>query len=173
MSDDRPSEIPSRPERPAEPEQVLWEGRPSQWINFGWFMLGSLALAAPLVVAVFADQPLVGLGSLLFAFILLAKWLQVRCTHFVVTSERIKIRRGVLSRQRHELELYRVKDTTLDEPLLLRLVSLANLRVTSSDRTTPELLIPAIADAEHVKEQLRRHVERLRDRKRVREIDFE
>jgi uncharacterized membrane protein YdbT with pleckstrin-like domain len=156
-----------------EPEQTLWEGRPSQWTNFGAFCVGAIGVAAPIAAAVALGHTELSLASLLFVATTFWKWLQVQCTQFTVTTERIKTRRGVLSRERNEMELYRVKDTALDEPLLLRLVSRANVRVMSSDRTSPVLVLNAIAGAEALREQIRRHVERLRDRKRVREVDFD
>jgi hypothetical protein len=43
----------------------------------------------------------------------------------------------------------------------------------TSDKTNPELVLPAIPHAGEVKEMIRKHVEICRDRKRTREIDFE
>jgi hypothetical protein len=80
---------------------------------------------------------------------------------------------GVLSRQRSDLELYRVKDTTLDEPLVLRLVSLGNIRLESSDRSSPSMIIPAVRNAEQVRQKIRTHVEEMRMLRRVRELDME
>lgn len=156
-----------------EAEQTLWEGRPSQWINFGAFFVGWAGIVAPIVGAVALGRSEASLASLVFAAYVFWRWLQVRCTRYVVTTERIKTVRGVLSRQRNELELYRIKDTALDEPFLLRIVSRANVRLMSSDRSSPDLVLRAVAGAEPLREQIRRHVERLRDRKRVREVDLE
>ena len=80
--------------------------------------------------------------------------------------------RGVLSRRRDELELYRVKDTTFDQPFLLRIVSLANIEVSSADQSTPGLLIPAIRDAEGLREEIRGHVERVRQHRQVRLLEM-
>lgn len=156
-----------------EPEQTLWQGRPSQWINFGAFLVAVVGIVAPIFGAALLERTEVSLIAILFVAFILWKWLQVRSTQYVVTTERIKTRRGVLSRERHELELYRVKDTSLDEPFLLRLVSRSNVRLTSSDRSNPVLLLRAVKGGDELREQIRRHVERLRDRKRVRELDME
>jgi uncharacterized membrane protein YdbT with pleckstrin-like domain len=92
---------------------------------------------------------------------------------FDLTTQRISVRVGVLSRQRSDLELYRVKDTTLDEPLVLRLVSLGNIRLESSDRSSPSMIIPAVRNAEQVRQKIRTHVEEMRMLRRVRELDME
>jgi hypothetical protein len=71
------------------------------------------------------------------------------------------------------MELYRVKDTTLHEPFFLRLVSLGNVEIVSSDKSTPVLVLPALRNAEALRQQIRKHVEEMRTQKRVRELDFE
>ena len=65
-----------------------------------------------------------------------------------------------------------MKDTSLQQPFLLRLFGLANIHLTTSDQTSPQLLIGPIAEARAVRENLRGAVEKIRDRKRVREIDY-
>ena len=79
----------------------------------------------------------------------------------------------MFSRKTNELELYRIKDTSLDEPFILRLVSLGNIEIVSSDRTHPRFLIPAVKHAETLREHIRHTVEQLRATKGVREMDME
>jgi uncharacterized membrane protein YdbT with pleckstrin-like domain len=134
----------------AEAETVLWEGHPSQWTNLGIFLACLLILPIP------------------FAF---ARWLQTRCFSYKVTTERVIMTRGVFSRRSDELELYRVKDTTLLQPFWLRLVGLAHIVLTTSDRTTPILQLTAIPGAETLREQLRANIERMRQLRGVRETD--
>jgi membrane protein YdbS with pleckstrin-like domain len=138
-------------------EQFVWEGRPSQIVNLGDFIVCGLFcwLVVPL-------------------FIALWRWLEVRCTRYEVTTQRFRVTHGVLSRRTDELELYRVKDTTFDQPLLLRLFALANVLIASSDVSTPRTAIRGLPseEARRLRETLRTCVERLRDRKRVREVDY-
>ena len=99
------------------------------------------------------------------------RWWATRTTVYQLTTQRLRIRRGILTRRLDELELYRVKDYVLEQPLLLRLVGLGNLTLVSSDATTPTVILQAIAGAEGVRELLRNAVQTERDRKRVRELD--
>ena len=50
---------------------------------------------------------------------------------------------------------------------------LGNVTMHTSDKTTPEITIAGIADSKAFRDLLRDAVERRRDEKRVREIDFE
>jgi uncharacterized membrane protein YdbT with pleckstrin-like domain len=99
------------------------------------------------------------------------KWLEVRCTQYEVTTERLRVSTGVLSRTLDELELYRVKDTRFEQPFWFRLFGLGNLIVQTSDRTDPVVTLRAIPGGLGVRELVRRQVEELRERKRVREVD--
>ena len=138
-------------------EQILWSGRPSQIVNLRSFILCGLFcwLVVPIFVAAW-------------------RWLSVRFFTYELTSQRLRITRGVLSRQTDDLELYRIKDTSFVQPLLLRLFGLANIVLTTSDVSTPVVTIEAIAtsEAKQLRETIRTHVEQLRERKRVREVDY-
>ncbi len=137
-------------------EQTVWQGRPSQIVNFNVFLVCLLLcwLIVPIFIAIW-------------------KWLEVRCLTYELTSQRLKTASGILTKKTDELELYRIKDTSLVEPFFFRLFSVGNVVLMTSDRSTPELTIEAIPDAENVREQIRSLVESLRDTKRVREVDFE
>ena len=154
-------------------EQVLWRGRPSQWINFKYFFPCWLLMSGAAVAAHLLNQPLLFALAGVFLLIPFWKWLVVRCTELTLSNQRLKLRSGVFSRRTNELELYRVKDTTLDEPFILRLVSLGNIELVSADRTHPRFVIPAVKHAAPLREHIRHSVEQLRATKGVRELDTE
>lgn len=131
-------------------EKPLWNGTPSQWQNF-WLYL-SCVLVVPIPFAIW-------------------RYLAVRNTEITLTSERLRIRSGVLNKHNEDVELYRVKDWTLSEPLLHRLLGKGVIDVISSDRTAPELHLDWMPDARGFIEEIRQAVESVRDRKRVRELD--
>lgn len=137
-------------------EKEIWEGSPSQWINFGTYLL--CFLLCWLVIPI---------------FVALWQYLVVRTWKIKITDQRIIEEKGVLSKTTDELELYRVKDIRLDQPFLLRLVGLSNILMVTSDKTNKILKIPAIKDGKNLREQLRIAVDVRRDKKRVRETDFE
>ena len=135
-------------------ETVVWEGGPDQkqtWID-PVFVLCAL--------------------SIVLLPVALWKFLVIKNTRYTLTTERLKIQRGVLSRRIEELELYRVKDTTFDQPLSLRLFSLGRVIVRSSDVSTPAVILDAVTHGEALREQIRKHAELRRDKKGVRQIDI-
>ena len=101
----------------------------------------------------------------------MARWWITRTTLYELTTQRLKVTRGILNRRLDELELFRVKDYVMDQPLFLRLAGVGQITLVTSDATTHRIILRAIADVQAVRETLRTAVQSERDRKRVREID--
>ncbi|HAX09962.1 MAG TPA: hypothetical protein DCX68_07935 [Marinobacter hydrocarbonoclasticus] len=137
-------------------EKDVWYGTPSQVVNLGTFIVCGLLF--------FLVIPL---------FIALWRWLEVKYTKYELTTQRLRTRYGVLNRKTNELELYRVRDYQLEEPFFLRLFSLGNVILRTSDRTSPVVTIRAIENGEELREKLRQYVEECRTHKGVREFDVE
>lgn len=136
--------------KPAGPEEVVWTGSPSQWLNFWWYL--ACLLIIPIPIAIW-------------------KFLELRATDFTLTSQRIKLEAGVLSKTYDQVELYRVKDTVLTRTLLQRMLGLGSIKMITSDPSQPELVFPSIPDSENVRELVRQNVERMRRLRGVRELD--
>ncbi len=172
---------------PSAEERQIWSGSPSQWLNFQAFLLGgivALLIAAAMVVVSSArpedlgglkTQELGALALLLVvdALILLKRYLDVRYRVYEISNQRVRLTRGILSRRTDGLELYRVDDTLLFQPFLLRLIGKGNIQLVTSDRTNPIMLIEAIPQPRWLWDQLRHAVEACRDRKATRVVDFE
>lgn len=156
-------------------ETPLWKGSPSQWLNLGPFSL-CLLLAIGIVIAAILSGPLLPLVLLALAIPLvwlIWRYLVVRSQLFELTSERLRVTTGIINQHIDEVELYRVKDSLMKRPWWMRLTGLATIELETSDRSMPSLVIPAIHGGVELRELLRKHVEQQRDRKRVRELDFE
>lgn len=132
------------------PEEHIWSGGPSQWLNAGWF--ASCILIIPIPIAIW-------------------KFIELRSTAFSLSTQRIKIETGVLSKQYDQVELYRVKDTILNRTLIQRMLGLGTIKMITSDPSQPELTFPSIPDADQVRELIRQNVERMRRLRGVRELD--
>lgn len=154
-------------------EKVEWKGSPSQLLNLGVFLFCLLLAGGVAAAALILVIPLVWAGMALPALVALWSYLTVRCRVYELTSQRLRKYEGVLNQTIDELELYRVKDITMERPFWFRIFGLSTVVVLSSDRTHPEVRIEAVRDAFNLRDTLRRQVEFWRDRKRVREVDFD
>lgn len=161
-------------------ETTIWQGHPSQILNLHIFLLCGLAVAGLLTAATVYRESLgvpwayivggLAIIPFLFAFV---KWLQVKFQRYELTTERLRMRRGIFSRTTDEIELYRVKDYVLREPLSLRLWGVGDIALTTTDDANPSVLLRAVHQPEALRDQIRKHVEVRREVKRVRITEME
>ena len=154
-------------------ESPVWRGSPSQWTNFGAYFF-SLVVAGFIIAAYFltAAGPLVLLALVLPLGYIFARWLGTRSEVYEVTTERIRFSTGIFSRRGSELELYRVRDYTVVEPFLLRLVGRGDIVIESADRSTPVFVMHAVPGVNTLKDQIRTHTELMRQRRGVRDLEI-
>tara|TARA_B100000586_G_C19871631_1_gene327058 strand:+ start:82 stop:480 length:399 start_codon:yes stop_codon:yes gene_type:complete len=131
-------------------DKMLWEDRPSQISNFWIYLLFFWTIIPPIIV-----------------------YLNTRFIKYELDSQRLKIKKGVLSQNIEETELYRVKDYSILKPFFLRLFGLGNLVLTTSDKNNKYVTLKAIKDVEKIKDLVRTHVEKSRKRTGTKEVDFE
>ncbi len=152
-------------------EISLWKCSPSQWLNLGAIIAALIVTGGILFGGLFFPPAFIAL--ILPAAYLIWRYLVVRTQIFELTTERLRITSGILNQCIDEIELYRVKDSLIVRPWWMRLTGLASIVLETSDRSLPRLTIPAILGGAELREQLRKQVELVRDRKRVRELDFD
>ncbi|MGK7908154.1 MAG: PH domain-containing protein [Synechococcus sp.] len=170
-------------------EQTVWSKSPSQILNLARGMRSLLSWG--LAIVVWMNHPAitsfisaylfpVGLGWLAIAIGILLlldgiglAWacLNVSSTVYTLTEERFIVQRGVINRRTDTLELYRVIDVTVFEPLLTRLVGAGDVVLISDDPTTPTVRLKAIHQPLEVMASIRRHAEQIRQRRRLLLVD--
>jgi uncharacterized membrane protein YdbT with pleckstrin-like domain len=151
-------------------EETVWRGSPSPLLGLTTYLIcGLVAVIGFALIWVSASLALVVilLAGICGAF----KAYLITMTQYTLTTERLQIRKGLLTKRTESLELYRVKDVSLVEPLAYRLLGLGNLVIQSSDMTSPAIMLAAMRDARGVWAALRENVEQCRQKKGVREID--
>ncbi len=168
---------PSAPGQPAGgqaaaigPESTVWTGSPSQWTNAKWFGLMVLFIAGGVALALTMNP----LGLLLILLPLpwvIIEFLKTKTVRITLTTERLRIESGILSRKVEEIELYRVKDTELAKAVWQRMLGLGTVHLVTSDPTMPRITLESIKDAGAVRESIRQQVERIRRLRGVRELD--
>ncbi len=115
---------------PPSSETVIWKGNSSQWIHMGYYMF-CILLAAGCVVGAIFTHGLALIGLLVPVLMWVIRWLTTKSTLYTLTSERLLIAHGIFNRREENLELYRVRDYSVEQPFSLRVIaaSLASLRI--------------------------------------------
>ena len=116
---------------------------------------------------------------LLLVIVTLGLWLIPRWWHrgsklYRVTTRRIVVETGVLSKRLEQIDLYRIADYTVDRPFLQRVLGTGNLLLKTFDKSTPELQVREIkTDVVALYEKLRAATEAEKAKRGVRMIDYE
>ena len=137
-------------------ERIIYKGSPSQVTNFGYYII-CLPLA------------FIGVGVIMF----IIRYLKTQYTKYEITDERIVEQTGILSRKTDETELYRVKDIRLEEPFFLRMFGLSTILLVTSDKSSPLIKVYGVKNGTSLRKELRTLIEARRDKKGVKERDFE
>ena len=137
-------------------EETIWRGTASQLKNLGCFIL--CFLFCWLIVPIFIG---------------LRRYLETKNQVFELTSERLKMTEGIFSKVTETLELYRVKDIEVLQPFIYRTFGLENIKVNTSDLSSPVILIDGVSQKIGLADKLRNQVEIIRAQKNVRELDIE
>ena len=133
-------------------EEVLFEGRAALVPSFGTLLL-----------AIFT-----------FGLWLLVRWVQTLGRHYRITTRRIVVETGVLSKKLEQIDLYRVADYTVERPFGQRIMGTGNLLLKTFDKTTPELNVLSIkTDVVRLYESVRAATEADKARRGVRMVDYE
>ena len=163
------------------PDEVKWVGHPSQVLNLLWGVLaaGSVIGMAALQSAFLNDLDMPSQVSLFLGGVSFVpalwwawKWLVLKTVTYTLTRERLKIRRGPINFRTHEIELYRVRDFRLFEPIWLRPFGLASIDVISADKSKPFTSIKGIKDGAKLMEDFRNAVQTRRVEFGARDIEI-
>jgi uncharacterized membrane protein YdbT with pleckstrin-like domain len=120
-----------------ENEQLIWRGHPSARGSIGWYLKwGFLALLPVIIAGIFKanDQ---GTGIAYWKWVLLSIGLLVlvvvvdvlrrAAVDYVVTNQRIRIRRGILSRREQSTLIERVQNINTSQRLIERLLGVGTV----------------------------------------------
>lgn len=178
MSRDVDTDLPlNRGWQPKEmgPEEGLSKGSAGQLVNIGHFTLTVPVIIASMTVLAIAPSAAmrqaacaVGVCAIVWA---LWKYLSVNMERYAISTQRMRLKRGVLNIRTDILELYRIKDVIIQEPLLYRMAGQGTVVVLSSDRSVPRLKLRAVSAPQELADTIREAVEKARVAKGVREID--
>ena len=147
--------IQTPPPAPQAEEQLIFEVKPTYRAYLGLMIWGVLLLV--FVIGI---------------FLLIRAWYRVSSTRYRLTTQRLFVQTGLIAKKLEEVELFRVKDVTLHQGILQRLLGVGNVVVLSSDDTTPRLELAGISNPIDVKEQIRNAFRAARQREGMRMAEY-
>ena len=89
-------------------------------------------------------------------------------TRYFLSEDRLFLETGLLNLRQDEILLYRVRDIGLNITLGQRIFGVCSVKVISSDKSLPELVLKNIKQPREVKEMIHRQVEEAKAQRRMR-----
>jgi uncharacterized membrane protein YdbT with pleckstrin-like domain len=155
-------------EKELETEKDLFSGHPAMIFSIGqlvpFLVVITLAIGIGFAVQSSALQAKSKDAGILFSvlaclvacgLILLRFYLKSLNTHYKITTQRVKVEWGVLSKKQESLELFRIDHFEFLRPLEMRVLGQARLHLFTSDGELPRFQIYAIPNLEALSEVLR------------------
>ena len=143
-----------------ETEKDLFSGNPAliyqaqQFLPFLAVLIAAVAIGYSIATEVGVFYTFLGFliscGSICIYF-----YVKSRRIHYEITTQRIKLESGFLSKRQESLELFRIDHFELLKPLGMRLLGQGALRVFSSDAELEKFYIYGVPNLEAIAETLR------------------
>ena len=89
-------------------------------------------------------------------------------TVYEITSQRIRVIKGLLGNTIDEVELVRVRDTRIKQHLGERVLDVGDITIISNDPSNPELVLNNVKSPMEVRELIRNAVNKEKDRRGLR-----
>jgi uncharacterized membrane protein YdbT with pleckstrin-like domain len=146
-----------------ETEKNLFSGHPAMIYTAGQFLPFLVVIALGIVTGYSVNAQNVKngiwytvLGCLVAcAIICFYFYLRSRSIHYKITSQRIKLESGLLSKIQENLELFRIDHFEFHQPLGMRFMGKSSLKVFSSDAELEKFYIYGVPNLEALAETLR------------------
>ena len=126
-------------------EQTLFQGHPRVLYSFGQYVLAVCTLGIALLVY----------------------WVRSLSVTFIITTQRVQVERGLFSKAKDSVELFRVDHFDVLKPFGMRLLGLCQVHLHSSDPGMSSVYLYGIAGLEAMADTLRECSLRERARRRV------
>jgi uncharacterized membrane protein YdbT with pleckstrin-like domain len=133
-------------------EEILFDGHPSWRATLGFYVVGFVAAVIAGVAVGVAAGTAIGVVVLVVALvaILLVGFLRRVGTHYLVTTQRLRIRRGILSRRVQQTQLDRVQNVNTDQSFFERVLQIGTVDFDTAGTDDSDFTFRGIADPEQV-----------------------
>lgn len=142
-----------------QPETVLWEGRYSSKAMIGLWALEGLGTLLLLVIGYkfpyeYMWWAILGILALVWGYTLCVYAYRRLSVRYRLTSQRFFHEGGILRHVTDRIEVIDMDDITTEQSLLQRFVNVGRIKIVSSDRSSPVLVLDGIENIHGVAQML-------------------
>jgi uncharacterized membrane protein YdbT with pleckstrin-like domain len=133
-------------------EEMVFEGHPSWRAVLSFYVTGVVivAVVAAIGALVSGGGLAVLLGVIVFALVVIAGLIKRQATRYVITSERLHIRHGILSKRTQETRVQRVQNVNTEQSFFERILQVGTVDFDTAGTDDSEFRFVGVANPEEV-----------------------
>jgi uncharacterized membrane protein YdbT with pleckstrin-like domain len=110
-------------------EQIIYEGHPSWRSILGYYVKGLIVAVVVGAVGWLADGPglAIGFALLVFAIVLVAGFLRRFATVYTITTQRLRIKEGIIARRVQQTDIARVQNVNTNQSVFERVLKVGTV----------------------------------------------
>jgi uncharacterized membrane protein YdbT with pleckstrin-like domain len=133
-------------------EEMVFDGHPS-WravLTFYVFGIAIVAVAAAIGALASGAGLAIGIGAVVLALVIVVGLIKRQATRYVITSERLHIRHGILSKRTQETRIQRVQNVNTEQSFLERVLQVGTVDFDTAGTDDSEFRFVGVANPEEV-----------------------
>jgi uncharacterized membrane protein YdbT with pleckstrin-like domain len=133
-------------------EDMVFDGHPSWRAVLSFYITGVIVVAVIVVIAVLVSGAVLAivLGAVALAVMVLVGLVKRQATRYVITSERLHIRHGILSKKTQETRIQRVQNVNTDQTFIQRVLRVGTVDFDTAGTDDSEFRFVGVANPEEV-----------------------
>jgi uncharacterized membrane protein YdbT with pleckstrin-like domain len=133
-------------------EELVFEGHPSWRAVLRFYVIGVVivAVAAAIAALISGAALAVIVGVVVLALVILAGLIKRQATRYVITSERLHIRHGILSKRTQETRVQRVQNVNTQQSFFERVLQVGTVDFDTAGTDDSEFRFVGVANPHEV-----------------------
>jgi uncharacterized membrane protein YdbT with pleckstrin-like domain len=133
-------------------EEMVFEGHPSWRAVLSFYVSGVAIVAVAAAIGALVSGAAIAIlaGAVVLAIVILAGLIKRQSTRYVITSERLHIRHGILSKTTQETRVQRVQNVNTEQSLFERIMQVGTVDFDTAGTDDSEFRFVGVANPEDV-----------------------
>ena len=133
-------------------EEMVFDGHPSWRAVLSFYIYGVIVVAVVVAIAALASGTVLAivLGIVALAIMVLVGLVKRQATRYVITSERLHIRHGILTKKTQETRIQRVQNVNTEQSFIQRMLQVGTVDFDTAGTDDSEFKFVGVANPEQV-----------------------
>ena len=133
-------------------EEMVFDGHPSWRAVLTFYVAGVMVVAVLVAIAALVGAPALAIvvATVALGVMVLVGLVKRQATRYVITSERLHIRHGILSKRTQETRIQRVQNVNTEQPLFQRVLQVGTVDFDTAGTDDSEFRFVGVANPDEV-----------------------